>query len=68
MSSNPDPSKQTQEIILSRKPKKVNHFSLIFNNIAVNQTTFSKATRVILDSRLIFDDHLKSDLCKLIKQ
>ena len=33
MSFNPDPSKPTQEIIFSRKTKKISHPSLRFNNI-----------------------------------
>ena len=36
MSFNPDPSKQSQEIIFSRKTKKVPHLSLRFNNNIVS--------------------------------
>ena len=42
MSFNPDPSKQAQEVIFSRKIKKPNHPELIFNNIPVNQTSYQK--------------------------
>ena len=37
MSFNPDPSKQAQEIIFSRKTKKTSHPSLRFNNSIVSQ-------------------------------
>ena len=33
MSFNPDPSKQAQEVIFSRKLKKVSHPPLVFNNV-----------------------------------
>ena len=52
MSFNPDPGKQAQEVIFSRK-EKLNHFPLIFNNCGVTQTTFQKHLGPILDSRLI---------------
>ena len=35
MSFNPDPSKQAQEIIFSRKTKKICHLSLRFDNSIV---------------------------------
>ena len=49
MSFNPDPSKQAQEVIFSRKTKKVNHSHLILNNIAVTHAAFQKHLGVILD-------------------
>ena len=33
---NPDPRKQAQEVIFSRKMKKVSHLSLVFNNADVS--------------------------------
>ena len=59
MSFNPDPSKQAQEVIFSRKIKKPNHPELIFNNIPVNQTPYQKHLGMFLDSKLNFSEHLK---------
>ena len=39
MSFNPDPSKQAQEVIFSRKIKKLPHLALDFNNINVLQAS-----------------------------
>ena len=64
MSFNPDPIKQAQEIIFSRKNSKRNHPSLTFNNNIVNLTTKHKHLGMIFDSKLSFDEHLKSTLKK----
>ena len=48
MSFNPDPSKQTQEIIFSRKTKKNSHPSLHFNNSIVSQTPYQKTLAYFL--------------------
>ena len=42
MSFNPDPTKQAQEIIFSRKTSQRNHPGLMFNNSIVNVTTIHK--------------------------
>ena len=49
MSFNPDPSKQAQEIIFSRKKMKSSHPSVYFNNIPVNSinTVFNHNLQVI---------------------
>ena len=62
MSFNPDSIKQAQEIIFSSKTSKRNHPGLMFNNI-VNITTNHKHLG-IFDSKLSFDEHLKSVLKK----
>ena len=67
MSFNPDPTKQAQEIIFSPKTLKRNHPGLIFNNNIVNLTTVHKHLGMIFDSKLSFDEHLKSVLKKLVK-
>ena len=67
MSFNPDPSKQAEEVIFSRKTKTVNHSHLILNSITVTYITFQKHLGVILDIRLIFDDHWNSILIKINK-
>ena len=59
MSFNPDPSKQVQEVIFSRKIKKLNHPELIFNNIHAKQTSYQKHLGMFLDNKLNFDEHLK---------
>ena len=67
MSFNPDPIKQAQEIIFSRKTSKRNHPGLTFNNNIVNLTTKHKHLGMIFDSKLSFDEHLKSALKKIRK-
>ena len=62
MSFNPDPIKQAQEIIFSRKTSKKNHPGLMFNNNIVNLTTNHKHLGMIFDSMLSFGDHVKSVL------
>ena len=60
MSFNSDPNKQAQEVIFSRRNKKINHPSLTFTKSTVSQTTSQKHLGVILDSSLSFDEHLIS--------
>ena len=67
MSFNLDPTKQAQEIIFSPKTLKRNHPGLMFNNNIVNLTTVHKHLGMIFDSKLSFDEHLKSVLKKLVK-
>ena len=57
---NPDPSKQTQEVIFSRKLKKVAHLSLVFNNADVSQCKSQcKNIGIKLDSKLTSKEHYK---------
>ena len=60
MSFNPDPNKQTQEVIFSRKTRKLNHPPLTFSKSAVSQSIYHKHFGVILDASLSFDEHLIS--------
>ena len=60
MSFNPDPSKQAQEVIFSRKLQKSVYPPLHFNNIAVTQSTTQKHLGMILDVKLGFQVHLKN--------
>ena len=64
MSFSPDPSKQAQEVVFSRKLKKVPHPPLVFNNANVSQCKSQKYLGIILDSKLTFEDHYKTVLCK----
>ena len=59
MSSNPDPSKQAQETIFSRKTNNICHPSLRFNNSIVSQSPYLKHLGIFLDARLTFEEHLK---------
>ena len=59
MSFNPDPSKQAQEVIFSRKIKKPSHPDLIFNNNKVIQTPYQKHLGMFLGDKLNFGEHLK---------
>ena len=67
MSFNPDPSKQAQEVIFSRKIKKLPHPSLVFNNNNVLQASSQKHLGVTLDVKLTFDEHLNNVLNKVNK-
>ena len=67
MSFNPDPNKQAQEVIFSRKLNKPNHSSLNFNNTVVIQSTTHKHVGMILDTKLDFQEHLKDQLSKISK-
>ena len=59
MSFNPDPSKQVQEVIFSRKLKNVSHPPLLFNNANVSSCKSQKHLSILLDSKLTFEDHYK---------
>ena len=67
MSFNPDPKKQAEKVIFSRKSKAISHHPLVFNNNNVIQTTYQKHLGIILDTWLSFEKHLKTMLCKMNK-
>ena len=60
MNFNPDPTKQAQELIFSRKVQTTNHPPLFFNENAVPNTTLQKHLGMFLDSKLNFSEHLKT--------
>ena len=64
MSFNPDPNKLAQEVIFSRKLKKVAHRLLVFTNANVSQCKSQKHLGIILDSKLTFEDYYKTVLSK----
>ena len=66
MSFNPDPNKQAQEVVFSRKLKKFCRPSLRFNN-NVSQASSQKHLGLTLDHRLTFDKHLTNVLNKINK-
>ena len=56
---NPDLSKQGQEVIFSRKIKKLVHSTLLFNNIPLSNSLFQKHLGLTLDIKLNFSEHIK---------
>ena len=65
MSSNPDPCKQAQEIIFSRKKMKSFHPNAYFNNISVSSTSVHKHLGMLLDDKLGYEHYLKFVLNKI---
>ena len=66
MSFNPDPKKQAQEVIFSRKSKAISHPPLVFHNNVI-QVTSHEHLDIILDNMLYFDKHLETVQCKINK-
>ena len=58
MSFNPDPTKQAQELIFSRKVQTTDHPPLFFNENVVPKTTLQKPLGMFLDGKLNFSEHL----------
>ena len=67
MSFNPDPSKEAQEIIFSRKLQKIIHPSIYFNNNPIDQTLSQKRLEMILNTKLNFQEHIKNIPTKVNK-
>ena len=67
MSFNLDRSKQAQEIIFSRKTKKICHLSLRFNSSIVSQSPYQMQLGMFLDARFTFEEHLKVITTKVNK-
>ena len=67
MSLNPDPKKQTQEVIFSLKSKAILHPPLVFIDNNVIETTSEKHLGIILNTWLSFVKHLETVLCKIKK-
>ena len=60
MNFNPDPRKQAQEFIFSKKSKTVSHPSLVYNNANVSSCKSQKHLGTLLDSKLTFGEHYKT--------
>ena len=60
MRFNPDPNKQAQEVIFSRKINKIDHPPLYFNQNLVKSSSTHKHLGMVLDTRLDFNLHLKN--------
>ena len=67
ISFNPDPSKQAEEVIFSRKLQKISHPSIYFNNNPIEQVSSQKHMGMILDAKLSFQEHIKNLLTKVNK-
>ena len=63
MSFNPDPKKQAQEVIFSRKRVKDCHPSVFFNDTIVERSS-QKHLGIHLDEKLDFNAHIKKKICK----
>ena len=60
MRLNPDPNKQAQQVIFSRKINKIDHSPLYFNQNLVKPSLTHKHLRMVLDTSLDFNLHLKN--------
>ena len=60
MRFNPDPNKQAQEVIFSRKINKIDHPPLYFNQNLVKSSSTHKHLGMVLDTRLDFNLHLRN--------
>ena len=64
---NPDPFKQAQEVIFSRKITKTNQPTSIFNDNPVHQVALQKYLGMFLDCKLNFEEYLKTIVNKINK-
>ena len=66
MQFNPDPKKQANEVIYSRKlvPNKLSHPCVKFNNDNITRYFHQKHLRVVLDSNLNFNTHIDQKIKK----
>ena len=62
MSFNPDPTKQAEEILFSRKLKSPDHPPIYFNNIEVKRVSDHKHLGLTLDSKLSFAKHISEKI------
>ena len=67
MSFNPDPSKQAQEVIFSRKINRVYHPPYLFNNSTVQQIPTQKHFGLHLDEELTSKHHINEKVNKANK-
>ena len=67
ISFNPDPLKQAQEVIFSRKITKTNHPTLVFNDSPVHRVALQKYLGMFLDCKLNFEEHLNIIVNKINK-
>ena len=68
MRFNPDPKKQAEEVVFSRKINKIDHPPLYFNENLVKSSSTQKHLGMILDTKLDFSLHLKNVQSKVNKK
>ena len=64
MSFNPDITKQSQEIIFSRKKNNASHPSLYFNNTPIQRKSVQKHLGLFLEEKLSFLEHIDEKIKK----
>ena len=64
---NPDPNKQTQEVIFSIKIDEINHPPLLFNQSLVKSSSSQKHLGMVLNTKLDFNLYLKNVQSKVNK-
>ena len=67
MLPNPDTSKQTQEIVFSRKKNVTNHGTIYFNNMPFVKGNVQKYLCLLLDVKLNFLEHIIKKIKKANK-
>ena len=67
MCFNPDPLKQAEEVIFSRKRNKPHDPDIIFNGNLVKKSSYQKHLGMFLDSKLDFDELIKGVFDKTSK-
>ena len=65
MAFNPDPTKQAQEVVFSKKPRESFHPNLYFNKFVVEKVQTQKHLGLKLDKKLSFKEHLKDKFAKV---
>ena len=64
---NPNPNKQAQEVIFSRKINKIKHASLLFNQNLIKLSFSRNHLTMVLESKLNFNLHIKNVQSKVNK-
>ena len=67
MNFNPDPNKQAQEVIFSRKISKINHPPLLCNQNLIKSSSSQKHLGMVLGTKLDFNLHIKNVQSKVNK-
>ena len=67
MQFNPDPNKQANEVIFSRKTKNNSHRPVAFNNNVIKKYPHHKHLGILLDSKLDFKFHVDQKIKKCNK-
>ena len=65
MAFNPDPTKQAQEVVFSKKHRESFHPNLYFNKFVVEKVQTQKHLGLKLDKKLSFKEHLKDKFAKV---